>query len=208
MVDRRTVVVLGSLLVAMTLTGSLLLMLEPQQASITSAPALQALEANLEPEKLLFQTDRQADPDQWQAIVVRFSGHGNDSVESLDLKHKQLGLGGLGYHFVINNGQSQPDGLIEVGYRWNEQLSGAHSFGEHAYWLNSRAIGVCLVGNGREQPPTDTQLQQLVWLVHQLQLRFNIPADRVMVETGGPDQQAPLFPAGSFRQQLLIPAGP
>lgn len=192
----------------MTLTGSLLLILEPQQASITAVPAMQAIEANLAPEALLFQTTRRTDDDRWQAITIRFSGHQNDSVETIDLKHKRHGLGGLGFHFVINNGGAQPDGLIEVGFRWDEQLSGAHSQGEQAEFLNNHSIGICLVGNGRDEPPTESQLQQLVWLVHQLQLRFNIPADRVLVEQTGSTARRSPFPAGSFRQQLLIPAGP
>lgn len=44
---------------------------------------------------------------------------------------------GMGYHFLIN-----PDGVIEVGDRWINQLEGAHNLG----W-NKRSIGVAFVGN-------------------------------------------------------------
>jgi N-acetylmuramoyl-L-alanine amidase len=44
---------------------------------------------------------------------------------------------GMGYHILIN-----PDGTVEVGNRWINQLDGAHCPGQ-----NKIAIGVAMVGN-------------------------------------------------------------
>ena len=67
-----------------------------------------------------------------------------------------------------------------------------------------------LIGDGRKGPPTQAQVRQLIWLVRNLQAKFDIPADKVIVQS--PLQQpggvSPLFPLAGFRQQLWTVATP
>ncbi len=198
--------VLGALVMGMTLTSGLLLLLEPGPVAPFSGVTLQSVDRAVEPTERLFNTTQ---PKQWLSIVIHDSGSLKGSSESLNALHEQAGLGGLGYHFVVNNGSDQADGLIEVGFRWQRQFNGNYVQGDGAEWFNSNAIGICLVGDADRRSFTEAQLRELVWLVQQLQAKFNVPSDAVFVEVGS-GQQGPskLFPYAWFRGQLLTPRTP
>ncbi len=202
--ERRTLVVLGSLIGAMTLASGLLLMLEPRPVGPTSGVSLNAVEPAGRGADLLFTTTPPAEAAWWSAIVVHASGTAYGSAEAINRVHERLGRGGLGYHFVVNNGTCGEDGLIEVGFRWRYQFVGAFTGGPDSGWSNHRAIGICLVGDGERQSFTRAQMVELLWLVQRLQERFQIPADRVVVQlSDGPGAVGRLFPVAQFRQQLL-----
>lgn len=198
---------LSSLLGAMTLTSGLLLMLEPGPRAPLSDLQLSArVEERKSNEDLLFETDLAVQPGRWKAIVVHHSGTGQGSLGKLNQLHEEQRRGGLGYHFVLNNGRGAEDGLIEVGFRWQRQLVGFHSFGTDGDWRNRQAIGICLIGDGDRQTYTRAQFDHLLWLVHQLQRHLGIPAEKVIVEVD-PDGDVGigrLFPLTQFRQQLLV----
>lgn len=205
--DQRTLVVLGALVVGMTVASSALLLLEPGPRAPLSG--IQLLSTNtsdrVEPEVRLFDT---ADSLGWEAIVIHDTGTRAGSAESINRAHERIGRQGLGYHFVINNGSEQPDGMIEVGFRWSNQMVGAYLEGPDATWWNSHAIGISLVGDGDQAAFTDAQARELVWLVQNLQKRYGIPSDRVYIDLGTQDAgPARHFPYAQFRQQLLSPAG-
>ncbi len=84
----------------------------------------------------------------------------------------------IGYHYLITNGllgskapyERAEDGRIYPCRHDNEP--GAHAFG-----LNQKSLGVCLVGS---KTFTLFQLQALECLVISLATRFDIPAERVI----------------------------
>ena len=161
-------------------------------------------------------TPRAAAAGRWQAIVVHDSGSPAGDTASLERRHSRAGLAGLGFHFVIGNGQGMEDGQVAVGYRWDHQLPGAHAspgmamqpgFGTgslDAAALNRVAIAVCLVGNAERRAPTDAQLRALHALVRSLRSEFGIAADRVRFRSElGPSGGAPgEFPLDAFRGSL------
>lgn len=210
--SKRVVIVLGALALAMTLTSSLLLCLEPKPTAPSTEVILAANEAHRAPEDALFDTAPEVTPGRWSAIVIHSSGTPSGNARTLDQQHQRLGLVGVGYHFVISNGKGAPDGQIEMSFRWRRQMPGAHSSGTNANWYNQHALGICLMGDSH-QPPTRAQLQQLVWLVKQLQAKLQIPADRVLVQfdnstpntspTAAASPRSSIFPIASFHQQLL-----
>ncbi|KAJ8916771.1 hypothetical protein NQ315_005776 [Exocentrus adspersus] len=59
----------------------------------------------------------------------------------------------IGYNFLIGN-----DGNIYEGRGW-----GIH--GAHAISYNARSLGICLIGNFEEYPPSESQLQALRELI-------------------------------------------
>lgn len=207
MPDRRTITVLGSLLVAMTVTSGLLLLLEPTPSSPqANLPQLTASSQSYNAENLLFNTS--APYLGWEGIVIHDSRRLSGSAKSIDQEHTNAGLGGLGYHFVLGNGKGSEDGQIEIGFRWQHQYVGAHSGGPQGDWRNRRAISICLVGDGDREPLTEKQIDSLTWLVRQLQQQFQISADRVIIETDRTDGGAGrLFPVAGFRRQLDRTAG-
>lgn len=192
---------LGALVVAMTLTSGLLLMLEPGPSVPQTGVALQSIDTgsvNPKPSDKLFET---ASPQaHWRSIVVHDSRTKQGSAETLNLIHQKLGRGGLGYHFVIDNGPGSDDGKIEVGFRWSGQAPGAFFDDQTANWPD--AIGICLIGDGDAGRFTEAQLEQLVWLVQQLQQHYDIPKNDVYAQIGA-STAASRFPDAWFRQQLL-----
>lgn len=195
-------VVLGALVSGMTLASGVLLILEPGPVAPWSGITLQSINRVSTPEQVLFETaGEEAD---WQAIVIHDSGTLAGSSRTLNDEHERMGRGGLGYHFVINNGTRQEDGLIEVGFRWDRQFAGDYVTGENADWFHRHAISICLVGDIDRERLTSAQLRELTWLVEQLQQRYNIPRDAVYVNVGSGDETTgeTNFPHDWFQQQM------
>jgi hypothetical protein len=124
--------------------------------------------------------------DRWKGIVIHHSAVPFGSAAHEEKYHKSKGWDGLGYHFVINNGvrkdgYGEPDGLVEVGYRWNGQKVGSHcrENGDKSNYWNKYTIGICLIGNFETRGPTKRQMASLVKLVRFLQDRYNIPTSQI-----------------------------
>lgn len=120
---------------------------------------------------------------EWRHIVIHHTATNQGSVESIHeahLKRKDSNGNpwmGIGYHFVIGNGQGMENGTTEPTFRWREQLHGAHA-GNNDY--NQHGIGIALVGNFEETPPTAEQLNAVKRLVKHLKTEYHIPSDRVI----------------------------
>ena len=221
---RRRLVIWASFLGSMTLATGLLLLgdrgapmppalLNPELLSVIPAPIQHGASAIAPREHAL------ADGT-WTSIVVHHSATLGGDAATLERQHRASGLSGLGYHFVIGNGQGLGDGTVHVWYRWNKQLPGAHvastatpagagiakasltpSDADH---FNRHSIGVCLVGNGNRREFTERQMRELVWLVRELQTQLNIPASRVYLHSDLAAIESPgrLFPTAQFEAQI------
>ncbi len=156
----------------------------------------------------------------WTSIVIHHSATLGGDVASIERNHKSAGLSGLGYHFVIGNGQGLGDGTVHVGYRWNRQLPGAHVAStaagssstltraaltpSDADQFNRHSVGVCLIGNGNRREFTERQMRELVWIVRELQGQLDIPASRVYLHSDLSAIESPgkLFPTAEFEAQI------
>jgi N-acetyl-anhydromuramyl-L-alanine amidase AmpD len=83
---------------------------------------------------------------EWKYVVVHHSASKNGNAATFDRLHRDKGWDGLGYHFVIGNGQGSGAGEIEIGARWLEQKHGAHA-GAGAQEYNDHGVGICVVGD-------------------------------------------------------------
>jgi hypothetical protein len=116
----------------------------------------------------------------WRYIVLHHSAHSTGNYAQIDREHRQvLGWQGCGYHFVVGNGSGSPDGQIEVAQRWAEQKGGAHCRNGKTPEINEYGVGICLIGNFDESPPTPRQVEATRALVAYLSDRYHIPSDRV-----------------------------
>lgn len=116
----------------------------------------------------------------WKYVVVHHSAHAEGSYAQIDREHrKALGIDGCGYHFVIGNGTESPDGQIEVARRWMNQKAGVHCRDAKNPDANEYGIGICLVGDLNQSPPTEKQVESARALVAYLEDRYRIPTDRV-----------------------------
>lgn len=205
--ERRTMIVLGSLVGAMTVASGLLLLFEPGPTAPRQGVSLNVVDTTGDRgESLLFATNPPPQAARWSSIIIHASGTPFGSAQSINRVHERLGRGGLGYHFVVNNGSGAEDGLIEVGFRWRHQYVGAYQPNAVDGPDTRRAIGVCLIGDGDAQSYSQVQMRELLWLVQRLQGRFEIPVEHVMIQMdAGPGQVGKLFPIAQFRRQLLRP---
>jgi N-acetyl-anhydromuramyl-L-alanine amidase AmpD len=126
-----------------------------------------------------------APPRQWQYLVVHHTATDSGSVESIHeahLKNKDKNGNpwlGIGYHFVIGNGRGMPDGAIEPTFRWRTQIQGAHA-GSSNKDYNERGVGICLVGNFEDAPPTAAQRRSVKLLVQTLKSEYHIPSANIV----------------------------
>ncbi|MEM8737510.1 MAG: peptidoglycan recognition family protein [Planctomycetota bacterium] len=204
MPEKRTILVLSSLVVCMAVTAGALRIMEPGAVPPIGGVTLLSIERNAteRPEDKLFAVSEA--PRDWRAIVIHDSRTLTGSYDAIDKAHRRAGKAGCGYHLVVNNGTGDEDGRIEVGYRWKFQESGDYLLGPNAGWYHQKAIGICIVGDADQQPFTDAQIRELTWLVRQLQQRFDIPAEYVFTDLGSDPQTAgKYFSPGAFRAGLI-----
>jgi N-acetyl-anhydromuramyl-L-alanine amidase AmpD len=121
-----------------------------------------------------------SEPREWKHILIHHSATEVGSVEAIDAVHRQRRDAngnpwlGIGYHFVIGNGHGMEDGAVAATFRWDQQLAGAHA-GDEEY--NSLGIGICLIGNFEETPPTDAQLDAMYALIEWLRTEYALPPE-------------------------------
>ncbi|MFH1574601.1 MAG: peptidoglycan recognition family protein [Acidobacteriota bacterium] len=120
----------------------------------------------------------------WSCIVIHHSASQTGGAEAFDRYHRNVRKWNeLGYHFVIGNGTDTRDGEIEVGSRWIKQKHGAHCKTSDNHY-NEHGIGICLVGNFNDHPPTQAQMTSLARLVAFLTRECGIGASRVYTHQG------------------------
>ena len=147
-------------------------------------------------------------PGRWQYIVVHHSGVDTGTVKGMDHYHREVRHmeNGLAYDFVIGNGSGMGDGEIAVSRRWTLQLDGGHLASEAQ---NKIALGICLVGNFDEHPPTRKEMESLRALVVALMARCDLTPRAVrthqqinIVRTRCPGSK---FPTKTFLDSLPSP---
>lgn len=149
-------------------------------------------------------------PGRWQAIVIHHSATAAGTVDDITRQHAAWGLPSLGYHFVIGNGNGEPDGALTIGPRWKAQEAGAHvavrpaGTSPDAGWFNQNAIGICLVGNGERREFTEAQFKTLVALVKNLQQTCGIPDSNVFLHSDIAEVASPgrFFPKAQLALEL------
>lgn len=97
-------------------------------------------------------------------IIIHHSATIQGNVEIFQRCHRERGWEDIGYHFVITNGNSGPDGEIQIG-RPLEKI------GAHAKGRNHNSVGICLVG---EDQFTAKQKDSLIRLLAKLCAEYNL----------------------------------
>jgi hypothetical protein len=134
----------------------------------------------------------------WKTIVLHHSATSGGDVATIDAEHRthrdRRGNPwlGIGYHFVVGNGQKMGDGEVQATFRWHKQLPGAHA-GNRKH--NENGIGICLIGNFDQSPPTDRQMTALRGLIKALAERYSLSREALVRHS---DVQATLCPGKLF----------
>jgi hypothetical protein len=134
----------------------------------------------------------------WKYIVLHHTASEQGDVAGIHeshLKNKDKNGKpwlGIGYHFVIGNGKGMTDGEIEPTFRWKKQMQGAHA-GVADY--NQHGIGIVMVGNFTDLPPTMAQVAAVKRLVRFLTREYEIDVAQVV---GHGDVKATECPGAHF----------
>ena len=105
----------------------------------------------------------------WNVIVIHHSATRKGTVAGIDSAHRQRGWDGIGYHFVIGNGEGMRLGAVEPTFRWRTQREGAHAGGgAQGRPYNQLGIGICLIGQFQEDQPDAWQEERLANLIVEL----------------------------------------
>ena len=140
----------------------------------------------------------------WKYIIIHHSATDEDDALSLYAMHLRRGWDSTGYDFLIDNGtKATVPGHVDATPRWIAQKDGAHC---KAAGMNTKAIGVCLVGNFSKGELTEPQLKALVRLVSLLMDYYNIPVENIighgLVQGANTECPGKLFPWKKFRAML------
>jgi hypothetical protein len=139
----------------------------------------------------------------WKSIVLHHSATSGGDVATIDAEHRKHRDRsgnpwlGIGYHFVVGNGRKMADGEVQATFRWHKQLPGAHA-GNRDH--NDNGIGICLIGNFDETPPTERQVAAVRGLVKSLAERYAITRAGLIRHS---DVQATLCPGKLFPWEPL-----
>jgi hypothetical protein len=106
----------------------------------------------------------------WSYVIVHHTGAEERDAEQVRRYHLSLGWRDIGYNFVIER-----DGRVALGRSLD--LPGAHC---RADGMNSKGIGVAVIGNLESHPPLPGQSASLLELLADLCRRFGIQPDRVL----------------------------
>ena len=186
MASARTTRVLGALFVSMTVGALVLMMMEsdpprPARASLAS-----------QQNQVIGQQGAITHP--WSRIVVHTSSGGPDTLPRR-------------CHFVVDTFSPEDGRWTRASDLWRSQQPGRHVF-LPGHDFNADSIGICVMGDFANQPPSQAQFDALMALVRELQKRCNIGADSVYLNTEL-FPQSPLpgqkFPSGEFNRRLYRP---
>ncbi|MEY3230682.1 MAG: hypothetical protein RL689_771 [Planctomycetota bacterium] len=204
----RSQYVFMSLVAAMTLGAAVLYAVSRKPVSGQGGFVLPAMMMTDSPStvELVLEPTAGLQRARWKSIVIHHSDSAFGDQASLEKDARLRNLKGIGYHFVIGNGNGMGDGELFVTPRWNQQRQGAHVAGGKGEAYNRESIGICLVGDGDRQKFTRAQISRLIQLIDTLQAELRIPADRVLLhrEIAAVGSPGSLFPAADVRRALAV----
>ncbi len=184
--QKRVAVVLASLVGTMTVSASVLLLMEGGALG-TAMPGWAINQPNV---AAMVDSGGPLRPQGWNFIII---------YESTDLAARADSLtdGRLAgdsfpttvrpkanFHFVIDSAQSGTmDGKLETGASWKNQELGAYAgwpdSRSHPFSLYKDAVGICFAGDLNRSPVSAAQQQTLIHLVQVLQQRTHIPPEQI-----------------------------
>ena len=103
-------------------------------------------------------------------LIIHHTGAEEKDTGQVGRYHRSLGWRDIGYNYVI-----EKSGLVTPGRPL--ELPGAHC---REGGMNTRGIGIALIGNLEEHSPTPEQVDALVRLVGRLMLEYQIPVENVL----------------------------
>jgi hypothetical protein len=193
----RKVIVFTTLVGVLMVTSALLMALAPAPLTPDATNSLFAIDAPNSMD-VIFQTKAKSDQSPWKYIYIHHSRTATGNADTL-----AEASGALGDHFVIGNGDGAVDGEVQIGQRWDQQLTAAPP--TRGTRIDPHCISICLIGDFDQTRPTPTQLRRLEQLISTLQAHYHIPLANVALadQAKSPAGIGRFFPSSAFRDQLI-----
>lgn len=147
---------------ALLKTGQVLVI--PGTAVISASALFKFEDAGMSLDEVLRLLGPRVSSSDWRTITLHHSATKKGSAKLFHRDHLRRRMGGLFYHFVIGNGSTTEDGLIEKGWRWKKQVPANRLYD----------IQICLVGNFSKNEVSPAQFESLIHLVRVLRDQYGI----------------------------------
>ncbi|MHC4570906.1 MAG: peptidoglycan recognition protein family protein [Planctomycetota bacterium] len=131
---------------------------------------------HLDPVEEVISSRAAQSPHSWNCIEIYYSATKAGNIEQL------VSLSGLACpedincHFVVCNGLGGDDGQIQSTEKWQRQWSIIP--GQNSYSAG-QTIRICVIADGKDTRPTDSQRKRTEALVEQLQRKFDIKPNSI-----------------------------
>lgn len=107
----------------------------------------------------------------WTYIIVHHSGAEEKDTEQIRRYHMQSrGWRDIGYNYIVER-----NGRVVTGRSLD--IAGAHCKDKQ---MNTRGIGVCMIGNMQNHPPLPAQYEALINQLAALAKRYDIPVKNIL----------------------------
>jgi hypothetical protein len=206
--SKRTQIVWGSFFVVMS---AMLVLLQAGGGDIQGGVLFTNISSMNELPEVdpIFNEDMPVNTTKWSSIVIQHLGEPAGSIKSIQRSHLSGGLNGIGFHFIIGNGNGLGDGVVHGSGRWVHQTRAARPISVDPESWDENVITICLIGNGNRRSFTEKQILHLSRLVQRLQNKLSIESSDVYLasDLDNSSNVAPspgkFFAEAMFRSQLL-----
>ncbi len=206
--SKRTQLVWASFFVVMS---AMLVILQAGGGNIQGGVLLTNISSMTERPEVdpIFNGEMPVDATNWSSIVIQHLGEPAASIKSIQRSHLSGGLDGIGFHFIIGNGNGLGDGVVHGSERWLKQARAARPIYVAPENWDENVITICLIGNGNRRPFTERQVLHLSRLVQRLQNELSIESSDVylasdlLASSKMPPSPGKFFAEALFRSQLL-----
>ena len=206
--SKRTQLVWASFFVVMS---AMLVILQAGGGNIQGGVLLTNISSMTERPEVdpIFNGEMPVDATNWSSIVIQHLGEPAASIKSIQRSHLSGGLDGIGFHFIIGNGNGLGDGVVHGSERWLNQARAARPIYVAPENWDENVITICLIGNGNRRPFTERQVLHLSRLVQRLQNELSIESNDVylasdlLASSKMPPSPGKFFAEALFRSQLL-----
>lgn len=170
----RVARVLAALLLSMTI-GAVVLLALGNNAPLAGPFCLSSY-YRLDPVKHAIGSEATQYPSRWNRIEVYYSGTKAGNISQLAALAGMVNSEEINCHFVICNGLGGNDGQIQPTVKWQKQWSAIPG---KTWYGTAQSIRICIVADGKNTHPSDSQVKRLEALVEGLYRKFDVGAESI-----------------------------
>ncbi|MBN2020812.1 MAG: hypothetical protein JW749_11385 [Sedimentisphaerales bacterium] len=115
-------------------------------------------------------------PGRWEYIEVYYSSTKAGNIDQLSSLSGLASSDDINCHFVICNGLGGSNGHIQTTEKWQNQWS---VIPDNTWYGSGKTIRLCVVADGKNIRPTDSQIRRTESLVDALSKKFSVTPAKI-----------------------------